>query len=296
MIPLQVKGIQSPNHLKGGIMASILRIRLINYMTLQRLSEKTKTAYVAAVAGLAKYHKKSPDKLNDEKIQIYLQHLIEERKLAWSSVNVHFSGIRYFYLNVLKWKETDFHIPRRPRKKQLPSIMPQEDAIRLVSSPENPKHRALLMTVYSAGLRVSEVVSLKPHHIESGRMMIRVDEGKGKKDRYTILSEKLLQELRNYYKACRPKEWLFFGRSKDAPMSISTAQRIYYKTKKNCGITQGRGIHTLRHCFATHMLEQGTDIYLIKRMMGHSSILTTYGYTHISNERIRSVKSPLDTL
>ena len=169
-----------------------------------------------------------------------------------------------------------------------------EEVQRLLDATRNPKHRTLLMTIYGAGLRVSEVVNLKPCHIESSRMMIRVEQGKGMKDRYTLLPKRLLHELRSYYTAYRPDEYLFFGKSKSCPLPVGTAQKAYYHAKKRAGITQGRGIHTLRHCFATHLMDMGVDIYVIKHMMGHSAIKTTSGYLHASRQKIANVISPLD--
>jgi site-specific recombinase XerD len=229
-------------------MSSPLRKQFSNYMTLRGFSPKTKEAYMSAVAGLAVYYHISPDKLNNEQIQGYLLYLIKKRKLAWSSCNVVFSGLRSFYSNVLKWDKTQFHIPSRPRQKTLPNLMSVKEVECLLNAASNIKHRSLLMTVYGAGLRVSEAVHLKPYHIESSRMMIRIDQGKGKKDRYTILPKRLLIQLRKYWKACCPDSWLFFGKNKKKPMPIGTAQQIYYNAKKKAGITNGKGIHTLRHC------------------------------------------------
>lgn len=273
-----------------------LRKKMITQMTLGRLAPKTQESYLAAVAGLAKFHCQSPDLIDQDKVQAYLLYLIEERKLAWSSCNVAFSALQYFYAKVLKLDETDFCIPPRPRQRKLPMILSCDEVMRLIDSASNIKHRALLLTVYGAGLRVSEAVMLKPHHIESSRMMIRVEDGKGRKDRYTILPEILLKELKVYWKACRPGKWLFYGRDTMKPMPVGTAQKIYYLTKKKAGITAGRGIHTLRHCFATHLLDEGTDIYTIKQLMGHSSIKTTLGYLHVTREKIASIKSPFDTV
>jgi len=277
-------------------MSTLLRKQFNDHMILRGFSPKTKDAYIGAVAGLAKYYRFSPDKLNNDQIQAYLLYLINDRKLAWSSVNVVFSGLRCFYTQVLKWDETRFHIPSRPRQKKLPKLLSVEQVNHLLKAPSNIKHRALLMTVYGGGLRVSEVVRLKPHHIESERMMIRVEQGKGKKDRYTILPQSLLDQLRAYWKACRPHSWLFFARDKEQPMPIATAQRIYYNAKKKAAITRGKGIHTLRHCFATHLLDQGVDIYTIKQMLGHTALVTTSKYLHTTKEKIAAVRSPLDTL
>ena len=273
-----------------------LRKKMIGEMTLGRLAPKTHEAYLTAVTGLAKFYHLSPDLIEQEKVQAYLLHLIEERKLAWSSCNVAFSALQYFYQRVLRLDETAFHIPPRPRQRKLPIILSREEVMCLIESASNIKHRALLLTIYGAGLRVSEAVRLKPSHIESRRMMIRVEDGKGRKDRYTILPDILLKELKVYWKACRPKAWLFYGRDPLEPMPVGTAQKIYFLTKKKAGISGGRGIHTLRHCFATHLLDAGTDINTIKKLMGHSSIKTTFGYLHVSREKIASVKSPLDSL
>ena len=177
-------------------------------------------------------------------------------------------------------------------------ILSIEEVQCLLSSVTNLKHHALLLAVYSAGLRVGEVVRLKSHHIESDptRMLIRVEDGKGRKDRYTVLSQKLLEVLGKYWKEYRPKEWLFFGNDLHKPMPESTAQRIYYNAKKKAGITKGRGIHTLRHCFASHLLWNGEDIYTIKRLLGHTSIKTTYQYLPVTQNQLAAVTSPLDTL
>ena len=285
-------------HIKRGgiIMSSQLREQFINYLTLQRYSPKTHQAYIGAVYGLARYYMKSPDTLTNDEIQDYLRYLIEGKKLAWSSCNVVFSGLNCFYKNIVQWDETQFVIPRRPRIKKIPMILSIEEVGRLINALSNLKHKALLKTVYSAGLRVGEVVRLKPHHIESdpSRMMIRVEQGKGRKDRYTVLSRALLQTLRDYWQKCRPEEWLFPGRTHKEPMSPGTAQRIYHIAKQRAGITQGRGIHTLRHCFASHLLWQGEDIYTIKKLLGHSSIKTTVRYLHVTQEQINAVISPLD--
>lgn len=277
-------------------MSSPLREQFSNYITLRGFSPKTKEAYIGAVAGLAKYYNQSPDKLSNDQIQAYLLYLIEKRKLAWSSTNVVFSGLRCFYLHVLKWDKARFHIPSRPRQKKLPLLLSIEEVNRLLNAASSIKHRTLLMTVYGAGLRVSEVVGLKPHHIESSRMMIRVEQGKGKKDRYTILPQKLLFQLRTYWEACLPQSWLFFGNDKTKPMTIETAQKIYYNAKNKAGITKAKGIHTLRHCFATHLLDQGVDIYTIKQLLGHTALVTTSKYLHTTKEKIAAVKSPLDTI
>ena len=277
-------------------MGSLLRTEFHNYMTLRAFSHRTKEAYINAVAGLAKFYMQSPDKLDNRKIQNYLLHLIEERKLAWSSCNVAFSAFRCFYIHILHWDKPNFYLPPRSRQRQLPMLLSAEEVKKLLNAASNCKHRALLMTIYGAGLRVSEAVNLQIHHIESSRHLIRIDQGKGRKDRYTILPEILLQELKFYWQAYHPITWLFPGPNKQKPMSIGTAQKIYYRAKANAGLSKGRGIHTLRHCFATHLADQGTNIFTIKSLLGHTSISTTFKYLHTSSEKIASIKSPLDLL
>jgi site-specific recombinase XerD len=277
-------------------MASELRRKFENHLILNRLAVKTQEAYLNAVADLSKHYNQSPEQLTDEQIQHYLVHLIRHRKLSWSSCNVHFSGLQCFYKRFLNRPPSEFSIPPRPRQKKLPEILSRQEVLKLINAADDVCHRALLMLTYGSGLRVSETVHLKPHHIESDRMLVRVEQAKGRKDRYTLLSQKALEALRIYWKATHPEKWLFYGRTKAQPMHISTAQKIYYRSQKAAGITKGKGIHTLRHCFATHLLEQGVDVYLIKRFLGHLSIQTTLGYLHLLPDRLAEVKSPLDSL
>ena len=211
-----------------------LRTQFIDYMTVQRFSQNTKRNYIRAVKELAIFYNQSPDTLTNDQIQEYFRYLLEDRKLTWGSCNNYFSAIVSFYRNICKWDETHFHIPPRPRIKKLPTVFSQEEVKRLLASTKNLKHRVLLKTVYSAGLRVGELVRLKPHHIESdpSRMMIRVEEGKGKKDRYTVLSKNLLVDLRAYWSKYRPEEWLFPGQKPQRHLTETAAQRAYYLAKK----------------------------------------------------------------
>ncbi len=215
-------------------MSTDLRNQFNNYMTLQRLSRHTKRNYIRAVKGLAEFYNQSPDTLTNDQIQNYLRYLLENCKLSWGTCNNYFSGIVSFYRNVCKWDETRFQIPPRPRIKKLPMIFSKEEVKRLFASANNFKHQLLLKTAYSAGLRVSELVRLKPDHIESdpSRMLIRVEQGKGKKDRYTILSKKLLVDLRAYWCKYRPGKWLFSSPNKQRPLSESSAQCAFYLAKK----------------------------------------------------------------
>lgn len=272
-----------------------LRQQFERHMTLHRLSPKTHQAYMNAVKSLATYHKQSPDKLINEQIQDYLHYIIADRKLAWSTCNVQFSGIKRFYKHVLN-RDPKLSIPPRPREKKIFMALSQEEVERILNACSNLKHYTLLLTVYSAGLRVSEVVKLQPIHIERSRKMIRIEQGKGRKDRYTVLSDILLKALEKYWRAYRPGAWIFPGGTKTKHLTIDSAQQIYYKAKMKAGVKRGKGIHTLRHCFATHLLEQGTRTYVLQQMLGHKSIRTTAKYLHISNEAISQVVSPADTV
>ncbi len=270
-----------------------LRRKFARHLILQRYAKNTNTAYMNAVKFLAKHYGQSPGNLTNNQIQDYLHYLIEERKLSWNTCNVHFSGIKCFYANVLR-RKTDLSIPPRPRQKKIAQALSRDEVDRILSACNNLKHHTLLLATYSAGLRVSEVVELKPIHIERSRKMIRVEQAKGRKDRYTVLSDKLLKLLEEYWRVYRFNKYIFFGEAKTKPLAIDTAQRIYYKAKMNAGVKRGKGIHTLRHSFATHLLEQGTRTHVIQQMLGHSSIRTTAKYLHISNEAISKVISPLD--
>jgi site-specific recombinase XerD len=267
-----------------------------DYLSLIRVSRKTKEAYLRSVATLSAFHDLPAAGLTNNQIQDYLLYSIQEKALAWSSCNVLFCGLKKYYQDYLGRSDSEFSIPPRPRSKQLPMLLSKDEVLEILEAQPNIKHRALLSTVYGSGLRVSEVVRLRSEHIDSSRMMIRVEQGKGRKDRYTVLSQNCLDLLREYWRIQQPEEWLFFGRDKNRPMSISTAQRIYYQAKDKSKITKGRGIHTLRHCFATHSLDRGTEMFVIKRWMGHTSIKTTYKYIHLAPDYLQTVKSPLDML
>lgn len=215
-------------------MSSELRTKFLNYMTFQRFSESTKRNYIAAVNGLAKYYGKSPDILTNDQIQNYFLYLLEDKKVSWGTCNSRFSGIICFYRHVVNWEEITFKCPPRKRIRQLPIIMSEEEVMRLFDAATSLKHKTFLKTVYSAGLRTCEVIKLRPEHIESdpSRMMIRVEQGKGRKDRYTILSRRLLPELRKYYLKYRPGEWLFPGHNKKVHITYSGARKIFIKAKK----------------------------------------------------------------
>ena len=216
-------------------MSSELRNKLIAQMNLHGLAPNTQRGYVTSVKGLAAYYKKSPETLTNEQIRTYFRYLIEERKLAKSSCRRCLTGLLFFYRHVCHREVNDrFGLPTWRGEKKLPIVLSIEEVTRLLSCIENLKHRVLLKTIYSGGFRVSEAVRLEPHHIESdpSRMLIRVDQGKGKKDRYTVLSKNLLKELRQYWKKYRPEKWLFPGYGADKHLSTVAAQQVFYNAKK----------------------------------------------------------------
>jgi len=187
-------------------------------------------------------------------------------------------------------------LPRPRKERKLPVVLARQDVIRLLESVANIKHRALLMLAYSAGLRVSEVVKLRPEDIDANRHMIRIPGGKGQKDRYTVLSEVALEVLREYWRVYRPKKWLFPGSKEGSHITTRTAEKILENARKKAGIPKHITIHTLRHSFATHLLESGTDLRYIQELLGHKSSKTTEIYTHVSERDIGRIKSPLDTI
>jgi site-specific recombinase XerD len=265
-------------------------------MTLRRFSPKTQKSYLSSVTGLARYFKLSPEKINQEMIEEYMLHVMQDRKLKWGSCNTILVGLRFFYIKILGQESLFINIPINKKGRLLPEILSSDELENLFTVMTNQKHKTLLMTAYAAGLRVSELVNLKVADIDNKRMMIRVQQGKGAKDRYTILSERLLKELRIYWKMYRPHLWLFNGRDPEQPLPSGTAQKIYYKAKERAGIKKGKCIHTLRHCFATHLLEAGVDLRTIQMLMGHSNIMTTTVYLQVTSKHLSSAQSPLDLL
>ena len=203
---------------------------------------------------------------------------------------------RFFYVEILHRQWHVDKIPRPKAEKKLPVVLSCDEVKRIFAEVSDFKHRMILMTIYSGGLRVSETANLKVSDIDSSRMQIRVDQGKGKKDRYTLLSERLLKDLRRYYMIYRPGEWLFPGRVDDKPISVSTIQNAFKQAKQRAGIRKPATVHTLRHSFATHLLESGTDILTIQRLLGHSSLKTTKIYIHIQSKYLEKVVNPLDRM
>jgi integrase/recombinase XerD len=274
----------------------MLREQMIRAMQLRRLADATQKAYLEAVVGLAKHFMVSPDRLSARQIQDYILHLLLQRQLKWNSVNVITTGIKFFYSQVLQRPDIAPAIPPRRTSRPLPEILSGEEVQRLFAVTTNPKHRILFMTTYAGGLRVSEVIQLQACHLDGQRGLIRVVNSKRGKDRYTLLSPRLLTELRSYWKAHRPPLWLFPSRDPQRHLNDETARSVFQKAKAKAGIHKGGNIHMLRHSFATHLLEAGVDLRTLQILLGHSSILTTSRYLHVTRKTLDSAPSLLDLL
>lgn len=272
-----------------------LRQKMIRAMQLRRFAPRTHESYLCVVTHFAKYFKQSPDLVAPEKVEDYLLYLMNERKLSASSCNVHANGL-YFFYSVVLGRPNAFVLPRRKREQRLPEILSASEVARLLAAVKDLKHRVMLMVAYGGGLRLNEITHLKVTDIDSQRMLIRVEQGKGNKDRYTLLSHRLLNELRTYWREYRPKTWLFPGKNPNVPMHETGLQKAMILAKLRAGIRKQGGIHVLRHCFATHLLEAGMDLRTIQTLMGHRSIQTTTRYTRITANRIQRTPSPLDLL
>jgi integrase/recombinase XerD len=273
-----------------------LRDRMIEEMKRRNISAATQRTYLYVVTRLTKYYGKAPDQLSREEIRAFLVHLIVERKLSPNGLTGYCSGLRFFYNETLGWDEHKLFIPPRKKTAPLTEVFSPEEIVRLLGVARGLKQRVLLMTAYSAGLRVRELVNLKINDIDPARMTLRIRQGKGGKDRYAILSENLLVELRVYWKRYRPAVWLFPNRAKNGPLSRGEAWHIFNAAKRRAWLKKGRGIHSLRACFATHLLEAGVDLRSIQFLMGHTSLLSTQRYLRLRPQNVDRAQSPLDRL
>jgi integrase/recombinase XerD len=273
-----------------------LRQKMTEALELRGVSPKTLRLYIDCVARFARHYGQSPEKLGRDEVRNYLLYLIHDRKAAWGTYKQALAALRYLYRWVLEHGDVveDIRAPRPERR--LPVVLSFEEVHRFFAAIPSFKHRTLLMFAYAAGLRVSEAARVRVSDIDSQRMVIRVVQGKRKKDRYTILSPLLLEMLRHYWWAARPTDYLFPGRGKSGYVTNSTVQRACLEAQAAAGLAKEVTPHTLRHSFATHLLEAGTDLRVIQALLGHSSPRTTALYTHVSTKLISQTKSPLDLL
>jgi integrase/recombinase XerD len=272
-----------------------LRRRMIDDMAIRNMAPGTRTAYVRAVKNFSLFFRRSPDKLTFEDARTYQLHLIS-RGLQAQTINQIICALRSFYAVTLGIPEAKLHLPLARRADVLPAVLAPEEVARFLNAVADLKYRAALTTIYAAGLRVSETVSLKVGDIDSARMVIHIRQGKGRKDRYVMLSEQLLAILRAYWKSERPREWLFPGPDPTRPLTVRSLQRACRAAAVAAKLDKTVTVHTLRHCFATHLLEHGVDIRVIQDLLGHRHINATSRYARVAINTIRKVQSPLEHL
>jgi site-specific recombinase XerD len=265
-------------------------LRLRNYSPL------TIKAYLQHMTDFVRYLGGSPAESGKEDIYRYLLHLTEERKVSASYRNQAISSLKFFYGKILKKKLVIEELPRPKKEFRLPAVLSENEVSRLFSAVRNRKHLAILMLIYSSGMRVGEVVKLRPEDIDSERNLIRVRGGKGNKDRYTVLSDVALDVIRGYYLAWKPEKYLFPGNRKGSHLSTRSVQNVVSEARKRAGIEKRFSTHSLRHSFATHLLESGTDLRYIQELLGHKSVRTTQIYTHVTRRDIARIISPLDRM
>jgi site-specific recombinase XerD len=273
-----------------------LRQRYLEDLRLRNYAPKTLQTYVECVSLFARYFKRSPEVLEPQHIRQYQLYLVDEKKCSWSRFNQTVCALRFLYRNTLGRDWVITHIPFPRKQKKLPVVLSPDEAALFLAAIKSLKYRAILSLCYAAGLRISEALHLQVSDIDSKRMMIRVRQAKGHKDRYVMLSPKLLELLREYWKKERPTTWLFPGRCKDHPLDATTLQHVCRLARSDSGITKPVTPHTLRHSFASHLLEAGANIRTIQLLLGHNSLQTTAVYTHVSQTTISSTVSPFDLL
>lgn len=276
---------------------TLLRQRMTEDMQVRNLSPHTQTSYVQQVSLFSRHFGKSPEVLGAEEIRTYQVFLTNEKKLAPGSILIAVAALRFLYKITLKKEWTFAEVIPAPKKPQkLPIILSPEEVLHFLGCVESVKHSAILTTCYAAGLRISEAVRLKPTDIDSQRMVVRVEQGKGQKDRYVMLSPKLLDTLRSYWRIVRPIDWLFPGDIPGKPITKDAVENACQKARRMSGIPKPITPHSLRHAFAVHLLESGTDVRTIQLLLGHRSLATTARYLRIATSKVCSTTSPLDLL
>lgn len=273
-----------------------LRRRMIEDMTLRNFTSGTIKAYVRCVADFALYFDASPEHLGPDEARLFMLHLLQERRTSLGNAKLYRCALRFLYRVTLGRDDIADAFVSAKQPRTLPVVLSLDEVARFLGAITNLKHRALLTTAYAGGLRISEVARLRVKDIDSQRMVIRIRQAKGQKDRYVMLSPRLLELLRYYWKAIRPREYLFPGDRPDRPMSLQAVRYAYTVACQNSGLDKHVTAHTLRHSFATHLLEAGTDLRTIQVLLGHRRIDTTARYLHIATAALPSVRSPLDRL
>ena len=273
-----------------------LRRRMIDDMTLRNFTKATIDAYVRCAARFATHFHSSPDLLGREHVRAYLLHLLNEQHVSHSYHKLTRYALRFFYRETLGRDDVPASLAPVKQPRCLPVVLGPDELARFFAALSNLKHRALLMTAYAAGLRVSEVTRLRIADIDSARMVIRVRHGKGQKDRYVMLSPRLLEVLRAYWKAARPSDFLLPGAAADRPLTTGSVRKVCSRARRAAGLDKHVTVHTLRHSFATHLLESGTDLRTIQVLLGHHSFATTARYVHVATASLPSTQSPFDRL
>jgi len=275
-------------------MMNPLRDQMLVDLQLSGAKPNTQKSYLREVDNLVKYFNRSPEELGEAELKEYLLYLIKERHLSEGTFRFYVAALKFFYRTTLKreWMVEKIRHPRAKRK--LPIVLDLSEVQSLFAVTQNLKHKAILMITYSSGLRASETARLKITDIDSKRMTVRITQGKGGKDRYSILSQTTLELLREYWRKYRPQEWLFPGTKEKDHLSTHSIQLLFYQAKKRAGITKPASVHTLRHSFATHLIEAGTSLHHVQLLLGHRSPTTTTVYLHVSRLNLAQVTSPLD--
>ena len=273
-----------------------LRQRMLEDMGIRNFAENTQLSYLQQVSLYARYFHRSPEELGPEQVRAYQVHLTKNRKLAPHSVSIATAALRFLYKVTLKqnWVPDDIPMPKIPFT--LPVVLSVEEVMHFLDSVASLKHRTILTTAYAAGLRVSEATHLKVTDIDSKRMVLRVDQGKGRSDRYVMLSPRLLEELRSYWKVVRPKLWMFQGDIPGRPITRDAVGQACRRAHRASGIRKPITPHSLRHAFATHLLEAGTDLRKIQLLLGHRSLATTSRYLKVATSTVCATTSPFDLL
>jgi len=274
-----------------------LRQRRLEDMQVRNLSPHTQRAYIESVARFARHFSRSPAQLGPEEIRTYQVYLTRQRKLAPSSLGIAVCALRFLYKVTLKkpWSFDDL-IPAPKQPGGLPVVLSSDEVVLFLDCVKTPMYRSILTTCYAAGLRISEALHLRPTDIDSRRMVIRVEQGKGQRDRYVMLSPKLLEILRNWWRVSRPRRWLFPGRRPDHPLGRGAVRRACQQARRRSRLSKAITPHALRHAFAVHLLEAGADVRTIQLLLGHRSLATTARYLCIATTKVCATASPLDLL